>query len=38
MTALLPQGSLYMFSNEPIEIGLIALPNGFIQASDKEPA
>jgi MFS family permease len=31
MAGLLPQGSLYMFTNDPIEIGIIALPNGFSQ-------
>lgn len=29
MAALLPQASLYMFTNDPTEIGLIAIPNGF---------
>ncbi|KAK5382343.1 hypothetical protein LTR20_006024 [Exophiala xenobiotica] len=28
---LLPQGSLYMFTNDPIQIGVIALPNGIAQ-------
>ncbi len=28
---LLPQGSLYMYTNDPIQIGVIALPNGFAQ-------
>ncbi|KIX99239.1 uncharacterized protein Z520_04815 [Fonsecaea multimorphosa CBS 102226] len=28
---LLPQGSLYMFTNDPIQIGIIALPNGCAQ-------
>ena len=31
MAGLLPQGSLYMFTNDPIEIGIIALPNGCAQ-------
>lgn len=31
MAGLLPQGSLYMFTNNPTEIGLLALPNGFSQ-------
>ncbi|EOD45726.1 putative major facilitator superfamily transporter protein [Neofusicoccum parvum UCRNP2] len=29
MAALLPQATLYMYTNDPIEIGLIAIPNGF---------
>ncbi|KAJ9643789.1 hypothetical protein H2204_001934 [Knufia peltigerae] len=28
---LLPQGSQYMFTNDPIQIGVIALPNGIAQ-------
>ncbi|KAH7124199.1 transmembrane efflux protein [Dactylonectria macrodidyma] len=32
MMALLPQGSLYLFTNDQIEIGLMALPNGCVQA------
>ncbi|KAK6375984.1 hypothetical protein LTS17_007234 [Exophiala oligosperma] len=31
MSALLPQGSLYIFTSDPIQIGYIALPNGFLQ-------
>ena len=31
MAGLLPQGSLYMFTNNATEIGLLALPNGFSQ-------
>lgn len=31
MSGLLPQGTLYMFTNDPVEIGIIALPNGFAQ-------
>jgi hypothetical protein len=31
MSALLPQGSLYMFTPAPMQIGYIALPNGFVQ-------
>lgn len=31
MSALLPQGSLYIFTSDPIEIGYIALPNGLLQ-------
>ncbi|KAI1614687.1 fungal trichothecene efflux pump [Exophiala viscosa] len=31
MAGLLPQGSLYMFTNNSTEIGLLALPNGFSQ-------
>ncbi|KAI9159173.1 hypothetical protein HJFPF1_07181 [Paramyrothecium foliicola] len=31
MSALLPQGSLYMFTNDAMEIGYIALPNGAAQ-------
>jgi MFS family permease len=31
MAGLLPQGTLYMFTNNPTEIGLLALPNGFSQ-------
>lgn len=30
-SGLLPQGSLYMFTNDPIQIGIIALPNGIAQ-------
>jgi len=33
MSALLPQGSLYIFTSDPIQIGYIALPNGFLQVS-----
>lgn len=29
--ALLPQGTLYMFTNDPVEIGIVALPNGISQ-------
>ncbi|GME36890.1 Sugar transporter conserved site [Neofusicoccum parvum] len=29
MAALLPQASLYMYTNDPTQIGLIAIPNGF---------
>jgi hypothetical protein len=28
---LLPQGSLYMYTSDPIQIGIIALPNGVAQ-------
>ncbi|KAK0662892.1 putative MFS-type transporter C16A3.17c [Lasiodiplodia hormozganensis] len=28
MAALLPQASLYMYTNDPTEIGIIAIPNG----------
>ncbi|KIV87065.1 hypothetical protein PV11_02636 [Exophiala sideris] len=28
---LLPQGSLYMYTSDPIQIGIIALPNGIAQ-------
>ncbi|OQV06727.1 hypothetical protein CLAIMM_11260 [Cladophialophora immunda] len=31
MSALLPQGSLYMFTNDPTEIGIIALPSGIAE-------
>lgn len=31
MSALLPQASLYIFTSDPIQIGIIALPNGFGQ-------
>lgn len=31
LAALLPQATLYIFSNDPIEIGLIQLPNGLGQ-------
>ncbi|KAK5024951.1 hypothetical protein LTS07_008329 [Exophiala sideris] len=31
VAALLPQGSLYIFTSDPIQIGLIALPNGIVQ-------
>ncbi|KAI1613465.1 putative major facilitator superfamily transporter [Exophiala viscosa] len=31
MSALLPQGSLYIFTSDPIQIGLIALPNGIVR-------
>ncbi|EMD85392.1 hypothetical protein COCC4DRAFT_155556 [Bipolaris maydis ATCC 48331] len=31
LSALLPQGSLFMYTNNPIQIGLIALPNGVSQ-------
>ncbi|KAH7015973.1 putative efflux pump antibiotic resistance protein, partial [Macrophomina phaseolina] len=29
MAALLPQATLYMYTNDPIQIGVIAIPNGF---------
>lgn len=32
MSGLLPQGTLYVFTNDPLEIGYILLPNGFGQA------
>lgn len=28
MTALLPQGTLFMFTNDPFQIGIVALPSG----------
>ncbi|KAH0828427.1 putative major facilitator superfamily transporter [Fonsecaea pedrosoi] len=31
VAGLLPQGSLYMFTSDPIQIGIIALPNGAAQ-------
>lgn len=31
MAGLLPQGTLYLFTNNSTEIGLLALPNGFSQ-------
>ena len=31
MSALLPQGSLFMFTNNPTEIGIIALPSGIAE-------
>ena len=31
MSALLPQGTLYVFTNEPLQIGITALPNGLGQ-------
>ena len=31
MAGLLPQGTLYMYTNNPVQIGIIALPNGFGQ-------
>ena len=31
MAGLLPQGTLYVYSNDPIQIGLIQLPNGIAQ-------
>jgi hypothetical protein len=31
MSALLPQGNLYMFSKDPTEIGIISIPNGASQ-------
>ncbi len=31
MSALLPQGSLYMFTSDPTEIGIIALPSGIAE-------
>ncbi|SMQ51128.1 unnamed protein product [Zymoseptoria tritici ST99CH_3D7] len=31
MASILPQGTLYMFTSDPIQIGLVALPNGFGQ-------
>lgn len=31
MAALLPQGTLYMFTKDPIQIGITALPNGASQ-------
>lgn len=37
MSALLPQGSLYIFTSDPIQIGLIALPNGIVQVSRSFP-
>jgi hypothetical protein len=30
MSALLPQGSAYMFTHDPVEVGLIALPAGIV--------
>ncbi|RDL41434.1 uncharacterized protein BP5553_01413 [Venustampulla echinocandica] len=31
MSALLPQGALYMYTHDPIEIGIISLPGGLAQ-------
>jgi len=31
MTGLLPQGTLYVYTNDPFEIGVMFLPNGFGQ-------
>lgn len=31
MSALLPQGTFYVFTNEPLQIGITALPNGLGQ-------
>lgn len=31
MSGLLPQGTLYIFTNDPVKIGIIQLPNGIAQ-------
>lgn len=37
MMALLPQGSLWMYTSDQMQIAYIALPNGFVQVSTLSP-